>query len=133
MALHRRKDGDDFARLKWWAFEMTYPPFIESVVGIDIETLLWRRGLCKHVGDVGTVYEEILGGTDSIEHPRAGLVDAVGVSLVKYESLVDAWGATEDATCLLRRSRVLMLYVHTVWKTAASSSTRVGGPILVQL
>ncbi len=86
---------------------MTYPPFVESAVGMYIETLLRRRGLCKRVGDIGTVYEEILGGTHSIEHPRAGLVDAVGVSLVKYDGLAGAWGAIADATCLFTKVKSL--------------------------
>ncbi len=86
---------------------MTYPPFIESAVGMYIETLLQRRGLCKCIGDVGAVYKEILGGTDSIEHPRAGLVDAVGVSLVEYDGLAGVWGAIVDATCLFTKVKSL--------------------------
>ncbi len=107
---------------------MTYPPFVESAVGIYIETLFRRRGLCKRIGDIDDVYEEIFGGTDSIEHPRAGLVDAVGVSLVKYDGLAGAWGAIADAMCLFMKVKSLDVYVHTVWKTEASSLTRVGGP-----
>jgi hypothetical protein len=86
---------------------MTYPPFVKSAVGIYIETLLRWRGLCKRVGDIGAVYEEILGGTDSIEHPRAGLVDTVGVSLVEYDGLAGAWGAIADATCLFTKVKSL--------------------------
>jgi hypothetical protein len=82
---------------------MTYPPFVESAARIYIETLLWWRSLCKHGGDICAVYEEILGGNDSIEHPRAGLVDAVDIRLVKYDGLVGAWGAIADATCLFTK------------------------------
>jgi hypothetical protein len=61
---------------------MTYPPFIESTTGINIEPLFRRRCFGEGVGHVGAIYEEISPGRNSIEHARACLVDLICVCLV---------------------------------------------------
>ncbi len=66
---------------------MTHPPFIKSTVWVDIETLFGTRCFGEGVGHVGTVYEEILRGRDSVEHARACLVDTIRICFVENMGL----------------------------------------------
>ena len=101
MALHCRENRDDFVWFQWWVGQMMYPPFIEGTIGVNVEALFWRRCFGKGVGYVGTIYEEILCGCNSVEHTRACLIDAVCVCFVKNMGLPRMEQAVADHPGLL--------------------------------
>ena len=75
---------------------MTYPPFIESVIGVDVDPLYGRWGFGESVGHVSTVYQEVLRGCYSIEHAGACLVNTVCVCFVKNMCLSSTEQAITD-------------------------------------
>jgi hypothetical protein len=46
---------------------MTYPPFVESTIGVNVEALFGRRCFSESIGHVRPVYEEVLCGCYSVE------------------------------------------------------------------
>ena len=62
MALHSRKDRDNKAVRNFFA-ELVEPPFVESLVGMDVEALFWGRCLDKGIGDIGAVDNQVFRGS----------------------------------------------------------------------
>ena len=62
---------------------MIHPPFTESAVWVDIESLFWRRSFSKSVGDIGTIYQKVFSGRYSVEESGACLVNTVGIRFIQ--------------------------------------------------
>ncbi len=77
------------------------PPFIEGTVRADEEALFRWWGFRKGIGDIGTVDQEIFGGSNSIEHSSASLVDAVCICLRKDSNLSGPGGSIANAASFL--------------------------------
>ena len=63
------------------------PPCPKCLVRSNEESLLWRWSFGEGIGDIGAKDDEVLGGGDSVEDTRAGLVDAVGVGMIENPCL----------------------------------------------
>jgi hypothetical protein len=72
------------------------PPFVESMVGTNVEALFWGRSLGKCIAHVRTEDKEILRGGHSVEETGAGLIYTVGIDFVKN----------------LNRIHIVLSYVH---------------------
>ena len=82
--------------------ELVEPPFAESLVRTDVESLFRGGCLSKSIGDIGAKYKhDFRGGTKGVEDARAGLIDEVGVGVVKDMDLSRSWGAITRASGLL--------------------------------
>ena len=81
--------------------ELAEPPFAESLVRSDVESLFRGGCLSKGIGDVGTQDKQVFCGSKGVEDARAGLIDAVGVGVVKDTDLSRSGGAVTRASCLL--------------------------------
>ncbi len=80
---------------------MLSPPFIEGTVGADEEALFRWWGFPKGIGDIGAVDQEIFGGSNSIEHSSASLVDAACICLRKDLNLSGPGGSIPNAASFL--------------------------------
>jgi hypothetical protein len=77
------------------------PPIFESLVWADVETLRRGRSLSESVRYVRAEDEEVLDSRSGIEDPRSGLVQTVGMYVVKNTNLATASRTVTRATCLL--------------------------------
>ncbi len=84
-----------------WLVLVLSPPFIEGMVGADEEALFRWWGFREGIGDIGAVDQEIFGGSDSIEHSSASLVDAVCICLRKGSNLSRPGGSIANAASFL--------------------------------
>jgi len=57
MTLHGRKNWDYTTGWNRWQVLMLDPPFIERTIWANEESLFWRWGFSKHVGDVGAIHK----------------------------------------------------------------------------
>ena len=48
-------------------------------IGANIESLFRRWSFTECITYIGTVYNKVLNGRDSVEEPCAGMVDAVSI------------------------------------------------------
>jgi hypothetical protein len=67
MTLHCGENSYDLAWFHRRAEQMTYPPFVESTIGVNVEALFGRRCFSESIGHVRPVYEEVLCGCYSVE------------------------------------------------------------------
>ena len=67
VTLHSAENWDNLAMGDRWATKMLRPPFVESTVGSDEETLFWWWCLTKSITDVCPDNNVIFDGSDSIK------------------------------------------------------------------
>jgi hypothetical protein len=83
VALHCRHDRDCMSGWDGRSTFVVFPPFMKGSVGAYVEALFWRWCLGEGIADVGTVDEEIFGGSNGIKEARAGLIDTVRIGFVE--------------------------------------------------
>ena len=67
VTLHSAENWDNLAMGNRWATKMLCPPFVESTVGSDEETLFWRWCFAKSIAYICAVDNDIFDGGDSIK------------------------------------------------------------------
>jgi hypothetical protein len=100
MPLHGGEHWYDFTRVQGQPQKVMYPPFLEVAVRIYIEALFRRWSFRERIRHIGSIYQQVSNSSNTIEHPRAGLVNTVCIRLVKDEGFACAGGAIADAASL---------------------------------
>jgi hypothetical protein len=101
MTLHSQESGNNIARGYRRPTFVLDPPFMKCLVRSHIEALFWRWGLGEGIRYIGTKHKEVLTGWYCIKEMWAGLVDTVGVSLIKDFDRSWSWRTIADTACLL--------------------------------
>jgi hypothetical protein len=70
-----------------WLFLMVHPPVKKSFVRNDVETLIGGRSLCKCIGNISTIDEEILCHRAGVEDSGTCLIHSISIRLIKYAGL----------------------------------------------